>query len=778
MSVKKPISIILSIILILCIGIMPFCSVWADDNIEATVLFTNDSRGFVDELTYISAYKENTPNSFLLNCGNFSKGSAYASLSNAKFSLNIMKSAGYDLLSLGSDDFAYGNRAVRRFADYSYCDMLSGNVKYNSAAIFNEFIIKKIGSLKIGFFSLVDKKTEDYIPTERASGYDFSSEIEFARYCVDSLKNKCDKVVCLASFTYNSDLNAEKIVSSVDGIDALICSNLGQEVNKTVSSTIIVGAKEKLGSLGRIDFLSDNTAKCTVLPDKKSESAGTEGTYKEYGESPAFNSDFEKIKESFLSTVSDTVAKNKTTLYGILEDKKISLFEETPLGDIFADAMALAADKYKSSNEKYKNHIVVSVVNGTAIKNNIDSGNISLLDVFKSENIAENVFFYEVNTDFLYKIMEQSVSKVKFNSKTNYVYNPSEEFLQISGFNVVVDPAKPAGSRIRRMYITDGDDQIDIKKGDSNKYLIAVNEYLAVGKAGYDDFIDLKPVFIGDFLTNYIRTNIASNISEEYYISSGTDSRIAYKRIRELQPNGDAWFTVNNKYETHAAADVLVDGLDNMDCSQVDEKGEVRITIKTGGHGITVNGEDMYVSSVSGIGIKKGTLVPIVDYKLYYKVLDDAYKIKEENYSKEEVDGYFAYLSRAYVQTKLTEEGEVVKATQDIYDVRDAFLENPSSFIQKEDDEEPADDDDYKYPSLDDFAYKGTFKSNVFENTPKTSYSKNTVNADNSSKQSQKGSNSSTGDKLAIALIILSCAFVTAFAAILIYVLKNKYKRG
>ena len=780
MKIKRIVAITLGVILMLSIGIMPFCHTMAEsENVKATILFTNDIRGYTSDLTYVASYKEQTDNSLLINCANFSKGAAQASLSNAKIALRLMDEAGYDLMSIGNDDFSYGNRAMRRYADYTSAALLSGNVTYNNAEIFNKNTIINVGGVKVGFFSLVDSKASDYLPTARADGYDFAEEIAFATEQVNYLKSKCDKIVCLSSFSYSKDaITPQKIAQNVSGIDAIICSNLVEPINTKEGSTLIISVKERLEELGRLDILNDNSLIFTSLPKvNKTDKESVKNTYRKYGESPIYSSAYEKETEEFTKTVSDTIALNKTTIYGLLDNNDISLYEETPLGDVFADAMTLAGEKLKALNTQYKNDYVVGVINGTAIKNNISSGKITLLDSFNSAQFAENLYYYNVNTDFLFELMEKSVSEIKYNSKTDFVYNPSDKFLQISGFNVVVNPKNDAGSRIENMFIKiDDEKELELKKGDKNTFLLAVNEFLAVGREGYDNFNNIKPVYIGDFLTNYIKTVIASNVSEDYYISPGTDGRIAYKRISELQPNGDAWFTLNKKYETNVAAEVLVDGIDNMDCSQVDEKGEVRITAKTGGHGISVNGLDMYVSSVSGIGIKKGTLTPIVDYKLYYKTLDDAYKIDEEAYDSDAVDGYFAYLSRAYVQTKLTEEGEVVKATQDIFDLKDDFIENPESFIEKEDEEEMV-EDEYKYPSLDDFAYNGTFSSDVFENMPNTSSAKAVNTSDSQANSSNKAKSTSTGDNLFIVLIISAIAFSLAFAVLLVYFIKKTKKR-
>ena len=151
----------------------------------------------------------------------------------------------------------------------------------------------------------------------------------------------------------------------------------------------------------------------------------------------------------------------------------------------------------------------------------------------------------------------------------------------------------------------------------------------------------------------------------------------------------------------------------------------------------------------------------------------------EDSYKKEAVKGYFDYLGRAFVQTKLTEEGEVVKATQDIFNVWDDFLENPDSFIPKEDDEDE-EDEDYSYPKLEDFAYNGSFESSVFDNIPVVTDSDSfSVNSKIISPANVKSAekSSKTGDNLFVILLIFAALFTAAGCSRGIYLIKLKKVR-
>ena len=67
---KRTIAKILLFTLVLCIGVLPFVPAVAESEVLATVLFTNDTKGFTEDLGYIQRYKEMTKNALLLNCGN------------------------------------------------------------------------------------------------------------------------------------------------------------------------------------------------------------------------------------------------------------------------------------------------------------------------------------------------------------------------------------------------------------------------------------------------------------------------------------------------------------------------------------------------------------------------------------------------------------------------------------------------------------------------------------------------------------------------------------
>ncbi|KAG2448377.1 hypothetical protein HYH02_006959 [Chlamydomonas schloesseri] len=70
-------------------------------------------------------------------------------------------------------------------------------------------------------------------------------------------------------------------------------------------------------------------------------------------------------------------------------------------------------------------------------------------------------------------------------------------FPQVSGVKFKFDPSKPAGARVvpGSVYITDFDDTVDDEKTPiqmDKKYRVAVKEYLAKGKDGFDVFMDCK----------------------------------------------------------------------------------------------------------------------------------------------------------------------------------------------------------------------------------------------------------------------------------------------
>ncbi len=763
------------IALLLCViitAVSVICAFSAEyDNTEAVIYFTCDNHGFSEQLTYVKTLKEKTDNALLVNCGNFTKGSIESSLSNGKYSSMLMKEAGYDIVSVGNDDFTYGYRAFLRIKDYIGADVLSANVKYDDSLIAEQNVIKTVNGVKFGFFGITSAGAYSHIPTARREGYSFDDEIKTANAQIAALNGRCDYIICMANFTpWENSVDYKSFAEALSGVDALICSGTGGEIQEKIGDTLVVSAGEDLQSVGRIS-VADGMLKYNLLPEYLYDENGkskeeTKGTYREYGIDLAYQDVRKELSEQFDKTVSDAFSATKSVLYSGLEDFRSSLVEETPMGDIAADAIELSCEKVKAGNDKYKDYITAAFLNGTVLVSNINAGDIALRETFYVFSQANNLYYYETDGAFLYKILEKSVAQAKFSPKTGFVSGESDLFLQISGINIEIDTSKKPGKRIVSMYYTDINGDIQpIKNNGSSKILLAVNEELADGSAGYDDFLSLQPAYTGDMLSNALRTYIAANTSEGYFSSFGTDGRIKYTKTSELEPNGNAWITVDKKYESYVDTDILLDTIDNIDCLQADKNGEVRICVNLGAHGVSVNGDDTYVSTVTGVGIKKDSITPVVYYGLYYDTLNKAYDINEEEYDERAVEGYKQYLSLAYVETQLTEEDKVVSATQDVLDIIDKFEENPNQFI-KDEDEDESEEDSYYFNelSIDDFDVDIDFRSNVFTNQPHTSTSVKS-NASQTEKNTSENS-SDTGDNYYRLLLIVSIVFIVGAVCI------------
>ena len=83
-------------------------------NIDITLFHTNDSHGRVKKdssiigIDVISAIKNNTINSLLLDDGDTLHGLPFATLKKGEDIVSLMKLAGYDAMALGNHDFNYG----------------------------------------------------------------------------------------------------------------------------------------------------------------------------------------------------------------------------------------------------------------------------------------------------------------------------------------------------------------------------------------------------------------------------------------------------------------------------------------------------------------------------------------------------------------------------------------------------------------------------------------------------------------------------------------------
>ena len=155
-----------------------------------------------------------------------------------------MNHIGYDAMQLGELDLSLDKMDLRNLIEQAEFSVLGSNIDpRDSDDIWDEYVIKKVGGLRIGIFG---ELRASLLRKEKAIQEDYFAN---ARSIVETLRGKgCDLVICIAHI---DDRNAKALPDSVAGIDIV----MGGKVAGPMKSEHIVGDSYYINSGDRGRFV-------------------------------------------------------------------------------------------------------------------------------------------------------------------------------------------------------------------------------------------------------------------------------------------------------------------------------------------------------------------------------------------------------------------------------------------------------------------------------------------------------------------------------------------
>ncbi len=445
-------------------------------DIEITLFHTNDSHGRVKTdkdvigIDVISAIKNNTINSLLLDAGDTLHGLPFATLKKGQDIISLMKLAGYDAMTPGNHDFNYGYERLLELAKMANegengFPIISANVMKGKDNLINANTIKEVAGVKIGIFGLSTPETAYKTNPNNVKGITFADPIESARKQVKDLKEKgADVIVALAhiGIDESSEVVSTMVADEVDGIDLIIDghshSTLAEGIT-TKNGTLIASTGDYEKNLGKVVISLDTNSKNIV--SKKASLIAKKDTTSIKGNIVVSD----KIKEidneqnEFLSKV---IGNSKLYLQGARE---YSRTQETNLGNLITDAML------------YETGAEIAITNGGGIRDSINEGEITKGEVIKVLPFGNFIVTKYLTGAQIKEVLEHGVKSYPA---------AAGQFTHVAGIKYVFDADKEAGNRI--ITVTIDGKSIDMSK----KYLVATNDFMAAGGDEYPHFKDAK----------------------------------------------------------------------------------------------------------------------------------------------------------------------------------------------------------------------------------------------------------------------------------------------
>ena len=271
---------------------------------DIVIMFTNDVASEIDgNIGYagVKSFKDELQSEYqyvsLVDAGDFLDGDI-ARVSKGKLIIDLMNAVGYDVVTLGNQEFSMGLDTLKENIGNSDFEYVSCNLEYighgkDRLKRVQPYVIKRYGGTKIAYIGVTTPETilkvgkpayealrEDgefiYTLYEGNEGQDLYNRVQKT---IDKVKNKVDYVVVLAHLGQNSVMSgfsSYDLIENTSGIDVVIdahshTANTGEAVaDKDGHNVILTSAQEELKYVGVVYIHPDRTYTTVLYPSVRS----------------------------------------------------------------------------------------------------------------------------------------------------------------------------------------------------------------------------------------------------------------------------------------------------------------------------------------------------------------------------------------------------------------------------------------------------------------------------------------------------------------------------
>lgn len=585
----------------LCLLVSPLPIQAQEGDGNVTIYHTNDMHGYVTAgddvigLGKIAALKANDDDAILVDAGDATQGLPIASLTKGADIIRLMNVAGYDVMAAGNHEFDFGIDVLKQNVSLANFPILGANVLYNGSPLLEaQTVIQKDG-YRIGFFGISTTQTATSTNPEGMQGVTFANEIETAKEQVASLEAQNVDAIIAIVHCGNGDapVTSKMIAQGVDGIDVIIDGHSHTQENEKVEDTLIVQTGSNGGAVGQLELTFDGE-KVTAQETLK-----TAADLVDVEPLAAVENEIASINANQQELLNTPVAEFNTTLRaGNVGVVAITRVVETNLGDLVADA-------FKQKGEEFANGSmpVVAVENGGGIREKMPNGTITRGDLMAAFPFSNTLYMKVVTPNILYAMMQQSIVEMDGQDpETGMLLQQSNSggFLQVSGFNVVLDPDSDTVQSI-----TLDNEITPLDRNDTSREILLVgNNYIMSGGSDYSMLASLPKYGEAGGELETIEAFMQSADLSQYTRPQG---RIQYTGGSYQPKDYEATIQVLNTEGApfaNQSVDLVVDGTQEMSV-KTDENGYAKVTVSDGAHNIRLqeNNTEIYIDNYLGFGI-------------------------------------------------------------------------------------------------------------------------------------------------------------------------------
>ena len=498
---------------------------------KTVILHSNDVHGAIEGYAFMTELRSEIEAKggevIMVDSGDFSQGSIYVSTSKGHAAVEMMNTAGYDVVSLGNHEFDYGYaQLMENLADARFRTVCSNVLLDETGAPILDpaTVITTSSGLKLGFVGITTPETVNKVNPGLIHEISFPASTAFyasVQSAVDSLTDA--NLIIGLSHLGMDEASAElgyraiDLYNNVSGFDMLIDGH---------SHTVMTGAEggEPIQSAGSgfqyIGVIVINNETAQIENHYLVSTAGLQND-------PEVAAAAQEIMDSVDAQFNTVFATSEVLLSG--EENPGCRTEETNLGDLITDAMVWTMIRTGGTDQVDAAH-VVGIINGGALRASIEPGDITMREINTVLPFDNTIAVVYVTGAELLEALEAS---------TFATPQPLGSYPQTSGLTFTLDTTRPYAQG--SMYSIDGKEsgyyapasieRVTITSVNGTAfdpealYAVVTNNYCAAGGDTYNIFNRAisegsgfdSGMFLGEALVDYITSVQMGTITAEAY---------------------------------------------------------------------------------------------------------------------------------------------------------------------------------------------------------------------------------------------------------------------
>jgi 5'-nucleotidase/UDP-sugar diphosphatase len=426
---------------------------------------------------------------FVLIAGDILQGTPMSTIFQGRPDVECFNAIGVAAMTVGNHEFDFGMENFLYLKKMAFFPFLSSNIiwRQTGTRICKPFVTFHLtDNLSLSIIGVTTKELLTNTNPLNVSKVDVLDSVQSVKESYEKVKGK-GPVIILSHSRHQTDRD---IAEFVPGIQAIIGGHdqILLSPYRRIGSVDVFQAFEKGRYLGLMDLEIDPISKRVVLASN----AYIQITA-DINEDPVVDKIVAQYRDRMDKKYIEIIGQSAVFLDA--EREKIR-YEETNLGNFVTDIMR------ESSGAQ------IALLNSGSIRASIDSGPITVEDVFKTVPFANEIVLIELNGKELLQTLARSV-KGKHEDEDG-------GFLHVSGIRFII-----RGHNVENVRVGENLTPLDPGK----VYRVAVNDFLASGGDGYEIFAEKPTLYTGLPL----RDLVVDTIRRRGVVNARVEGRIVRK---------------------------------------------------------------------------------------------------------------------------------------------------------------------------------------------------------------------------------------------------------